>query len=76
MGSVTIRNLDDDIIDSFRTKAELNGRSLEAELRAALADSAPLTPAQRVALADRIRSMSPYRHEDSTHLIREDRDSR
>jgi antitoxin FitA len=53
MGSVVIRNLDDAIINQFRTKAEL-----------------------REALAEKVAAMSPPRAEDSTHLIRQDRDSR
>lgn len=76
MGSVTIRNLDDDIISRFKTKAELNGRSLEAELRDALARAAPLTPAQKLALMDRVRITLPPGSPDPTDLIRQDRDSR
>lgn len=76
MGSVVIRNLDDDIINRFRTKAELNGRSLEAELREALREAAPLSTEQKLAMLDRVRAMSPGWDGDSTDLIREDRDSR
>ncbi|MCA1908134.1 MAG: hypothetical protein LDL39_07220 [Magnetospirillum sp.] len=76
MGSVVIRNLDDAIINQFRTKAELNNRSLEAELREALAAQAPLTPEQKRALIEKVASMSPPRLDDSTDLIRQDRDSR
>lgn len=76
MGSVVIRNLDDAIINQFRTKAELNNRSLEAELREALAAQAPLTSAQKLALVEKVAAMSPPRAEDSTHLIRQDRDRR
>lgn len=76
MGSVVIRNLDDAIINQFRTKAELNNRSLEAELREALAAQAPLTPEQKLALIEKVASMSPPRLDDSTDLIRQDRDSR
>lgn len=76
MGSVVIRNLDDAIIDNYRTKAELNGRSLEAELRDALAQSAPLTPEQKVAISRRFQNRFAAPLPDSTPLIREDRDSR
>jgi plasmid stability protein len=76
MGSVVIRNLDDAIIDSFKTKAELHGRSLEAELRDALARTAPLTPEEKLALSDRLRALSPGWNGDSTDLLREDRDRR
>lgn len=76
MGSVVIRNLDDAIIDTFKTKAELNGRSLEAELREALARQAPLTPDQKRALIEKVRIVLPPGAPDLTDLIREDRDSR
>lgn len=76
MGSVVIRNLDDAIINQFRTKAELNNRSLEAELREALAAQAPLTPEQKLALIEKVRVILPPGSPDSVDLIREDRDSR
>ncbi|OJX68515.1 hypothetical protein [Magnetospirillum sp. 64-120] len=76
MGSVVIRNLDDAIINQFRTKAELNNRSLEAELREALAAQAPLTPEQKLALIEKVRVILPPGSPDSVELIREDRASR
>ena len=36
MASVTIRNLDDDVIAALKRRAKANDRSLEAELRAVL----------------------------------------
>ena len=44
----------------------------------ALTSAARLTPAERVALARRVRSLTPANIEqtDSTDLIRQDRDSR
>ena len=41
MGQVLIRNLDDALIADFRRVAKANGRSLEAELREALAQARP-----------------------------------
>lgn len=76
MGSVVIRNLEDAIIDNFRTKADLNGRSLEAELRDALAQAAPLTAGQKRALIDRVKVTLPPGSPDSTQMIRQDRDNR
>ncbi|KAF0223213.1 MAG: hypothetical protein FD176_2032 [Rhodospirillaceae bacterium] len=76
MGSVVIRNLDDAIINQFRTKAELNNRSLEAELREALAAQAPLTSAQKLALVEKVRVPLPPGSPDCADLIRQDRDSR
>ncbi|OAN55241.1 hypothetical protein A6A04_11305 [Paramagnetospirillum marisnigri] len=76
MGSVLIRNLDDSIIDSFRTKAELNGRSLESELRDALRQTAPLSPEQKREILGRVKITLPPGSPDPTDLIRQERDRR
>jgi antitoxin FitA len=59
MGQVLVRNLDDRVIDSLRTKAELKGRSLEQELRDVLTNAAPLTPGEKIALFRKLRAMPP-----------------
>jgi plasmid stability protein len=59
MGEVLIRNLDDNVIDRLKTKAELKGHSLEQELRDVLTAAAPLTPEEKLAIADRIASRTP-----------------
>jgi len=78
MGQVLVRNLDDRVIAALRRKAELHGHSLEQELRLALTAAARLAPEERVALARRIRGMTPasIQQTDSADLIREDRDTR
>lgn len=81
MGQVLVRNLDDHVIGILKTKAELRGHSLEQELREILTAAAGLTPAEKVALIDRIRAMTPQQPPGKTfpsaeELIREDRDSR
>ncbi len=77
MGSITIRNLDDRVIDAWKAQARANHRSLEAELRYVLT--------QRV---NRRLHMAEFRERtariagatagtpqiDSAELIREDRD--
>jgi len=61
----------------LKFKAELHGHSLEQELREILKRAAELTPEEKLALVDRIRAKQKRRLEDdSTDLIREDRDSR
>ena len=40
MGQVLVRNLDDRVIESLKTKAELKGHSLEQELREVLINAA------------------------------------
>jgi antitoxin FitA len=59
MGQVLVRNLDDQVIERYKTKAELKGHSLEQELRDALTKGAPLTPDEKVALSRRLRDQSP-----------------
>ena len=59
MGQVLVRNLDDRVIESLKTKAELKGRSLEQELRDVLTNAAPLTPEEKIALFQKLRAMTP-----------------
>jgi plasmid stability protein len=74
MGRVLIRNLDDRVIEQLKHKAELKGRSLEQELRDIITAAAPLTD-EKVALARRLRAMSPpLHHVDVRAAIRSSRD--
>ena len=59
MGRVLIRNLDDRVIESLKTKAELKGHSLEQELRDVLTNAAPLTAGEKVALFSKLRAKTP-----------------
>ena len=59
MGQVLVRNLDDSVIESLRTKAELKGNSLEQELRDVLTRAAPLSREEKVALFRKLRAQSP-----------------
>ena len=75
MGQVIVRNLDDRIVAALKAKAQLHGQSLEQELRSILSKAALPNAQEKIALADRIRRLTPKRHQtDSTTLIREDRD--
>ena len=75
MGQVLVRNLDDRIIDSFKTKAELKGHSLEQELRDVLTRAAPLAPGEKVALFRRLRENLPDLGDVDVHAaIRHGRD--
>jgi antitoxin FitA len=58
MGQVLIRNLPDDLIDAYKAKARLNGKSLEQELRDLMMANKTFTPAERTAFANDIRSRS------------------
>jgi len=75
MGQVLVRNLDDRVIESLKTKADLKGRSLEQELRDVLTNAAPLTPAEKVALFHKLRATTPPLGEvDLRAAIRRGRD--
>lgn len=77
MARVLVRNLDDEIVDALKRKAKLRGCSLEQELRDILAEAARPTVEERLALSDRLRSLTlDGRQSDSTDLVREERDRR
>jgi len=78
MAQVLVRNLDEQVVTALRRKAELHGRSLEQELRVALTAAARLTNEERLALARRVRGLTPanVKQTDSADLIRQDRDTR
>jgi plasmid stability protein len=70
-------DLDDDLIERLKAAAELKGRSLEEEIRDIITRADPLTPEERIALSDLIRSTQAKPSELlSEDLIREDRDTR
>ena len=67
----------DEVVSSLKFKAKLHGHSLEQELREILKRAAELSTEEKLALVDRIRAKQKRRLEDdSTDLIREDRDTR
>ena len=76
MGTLTIRNLDDRIIETLKLQAKANHRSLEGEIRHVLTKRAD--PLGSVAdFRDRTRqllSLTVERNQtDSVNLLREDR---
>lgn len=77
MAQVIVRNLDERVVETLRLRAELHGNSLEQELRNLLSEAAKSTAEERVALADRIRALTPnVSQTDSTSIIRDQRDER
>ncbi len=77
MATVTIRNLDDAVVERLKYKAKQNGRSLEAEVRELLKQAADRkTTEELLAIADRIAAMTPTDRPqtDSAQIIREFRD--
>lgn len=78
MGQILMRNVDTALIDKLKRRASSGGTSMEAAAREALHRGIRLNAEERLALAQRIRGMTPKGVEqtDSWLLIREDRDSR
>ena len=75
MATLTIRSLEDEVVDALKTRARRHGRSLEAEvrelLRGAAAGDAPESLRE---LADRIAALTPeVPQTDSAELVRADR---
>ena len=52
MGQLLIRNIPDEVIETYKLKARLKGMSVERYLRDMIEAGSPLTPAERVALID------------------------
>jgi plasmid stability protein len=72
-----VLDLDAQLVERLKAKASLKGRSLEEEIRGIINRAAPLTPEERVALSDRIRSRQAKPSDLlSEDLIREARDTR
>ncbi|PWC54536.1 hypothetical protein TSO221_07750 [Azospirillum sp. TSO22-1] len=79
VGHITIRDLDESVFETLRSRAELHGRSVEDEARDVLAQVVPkrLTAEEKLALFDEVRMKTrPGPHPLAEDLIRQDRDSR
>ena len=77
MGQVVIRGLSDEALVTMKEVAELNNRSLEAQLRTLIEDEADQRRRMQQAIADikELRVRLQGRHfSDSTAMIREDRE--
>ena len=79
MAAITVRQLDDSVVRRLKARAEINGRSLEGEVRqilnAAADNDMEVKRRAFVALSERLRKEIPNRSgTPSADLIREDRD--
>ena len=77
MATLTIRNVEDGVVERLKSKAIQSGRSLEAEVREVLRQAAKRKSREEMlAAADRIAAMTPkgVKQTDSAELLREDRD--
>ena len=76
MGNLTIRNLDDRVINALKAQARANQRSLEAEVRQLLTRQVDIRVRManfRERSADIARMSAGTSQTDSVELLREDR---
>jgi plasmid stability protein len=75
MATLTVRNLEDEVVTALKERARRHHRSLEAEVRELLRDAAVGgASASLRELADRIAALTPdVPQTDSTELVRADR---
>ena len=75
MGQILVRNLDESVIERLKARARNNGRSLEAEVRQILMQSAKVDMAtSRRRILEIREKLKGRRFIDSVELIREDRE--
>jgi plasmid stability protein len=75
MKQMLVRNIDDEIAERFKAKAQEEGKSAEQVLRDLIAQYAGPTREQVVAEIDALRKRIGPVSGDSADLIREDRDN-
>ncbi len=75
MAEIVVRDLDEAVVEALRRKANDHGRSLEAEVRAVLTETAGVDREEfrRRTAAFRLKH-GPQPAPDSVEMIREDRD--
>ncbi|HEY0440290.1 MAG TPA: hypothetical protein VGD36_09450 [Xanthobacteraceae bacterium] len=77
MADILIRDLDDATFDKLRRRAEILQRPVEDVARDMLSRGSRFSAEERRIVAGHIRAMNPQRFaDDSTDMIRHDRDTR
>ncbi len=75
MAQIIVRNLDDAVVERLKARARSNGRSLEAEVRQILEQSAKVDMATaRQHVMEIRKKLAGRKFTDSVELIREDRE--
>lgn len=71
MGDVTVKNIDETLIEAVNAEAAVSGRTIDEVMEAAFVRGLLSVPSIRLAVADRIRLMTPARlGDESTVMIR------
>lgn len=75
MAQVLVRNIEDEVVEELKSRAERDGISLEEQLRRILREAARPTRGELLEELARIRAMTPAAHiTPAEDLIREIRD--
>ena len=74
MAQILVRDLDDWVIKQLKTCARRKGHSLQAEVKEILEQTATMDMQMARRLADAIRNSFGRQFDDSTKIIRKDRD--
>lgn len=74
--SLSVKDVSEDLADALRERAARNHRSLQGELLHILEAAVRPKPFQASALRQRIRELGFTSPDESTAMIREDRDAR
>lgn len=78
MSQLLIRNLEEETVTRLKRRAQINHRSLQAEVQWILENAAKIQPDTFWANASRIRTRLQSTHKtfsDSAELVREERDA-
>lgn len=76
MTDFLIRDIDADVLEKLKARAQRNHRSLQAEIKHTLRQSTKLNREESLALIRHLQATSPKTDFDFVAAIREDRDSR
>ena len=76
MPDFLLRDLPEELMTALRTRAKLNGRSLQAEIRESLAETLPMPREEWLAEAAALRARTRPGGPSAVELIREGREER
>ena len=74
MAQILVRNMEEQTVKRLKARARKKGRSLQAEVKEILEQTAKMDMQMAHRLADAIRNSLGRRFDDSTKIIRKDRD--
>jgi plasmid stability protein len=74
--NLSIKEVPDELAEALRDRARWNHRSLQGELMAMIETHTRVRPFRAMALWEAARASGLRTEDDSTQIVREDRDSR